>query len=128
MFVRSELAKNERIVFLSSKNQYDCLNFEKKNKTRFKFEKYIHIKEDGQINSVLICSDVIMPSGIKITRRDTTFLNNDIVVGLEKNTSVRKGDVVRLNISYTYGSKPKDLQLDINVVTNVSVYGKITYN
>lgn len=76
----------------------------------------IDINSDGLLNSILVCSDVLLPDGNTISRFDTEFMNNDIIFLLKDVFEVKKGDKIRLAVNYMYGSNPEDISIDIRML------------
>lgn len=71
---------------------------------------------DGVVNGLLITSVVGMPSGRTIKGSDTIFFNNDIVLGVNPPTPVRKGQRVRVKIEYHAGDAPEDMLLEVTAL------------
>ncbi len=90
---------------LSRSVEYDTLDFTKRSKRGVRTSLRIPVTATGVCNSLIIFSEVDMPSGVTIGRRDTTFLNSDIIIALPPK-EIKKGDIVQLTIQYEYGAKP----------------------
>lgn len=102
---------------LSNKIKYDKADFTKTlpvNSKKFSF--VIPLINKGYINSLVIYSEVTLPSGLIIKRFDTSFLNGDIFIAINPPIKVKKGDIASLNIIYKYGCNPKDIQLSLNIL------------
>lgn len=110
-------SKERKIRFrtktLSNPKSYDLLNFKNKSPLSVKKEMFIMASRDGEINSLIIYNEVIMPSGLVIKRDDTTFLNNDMIIAVQPSLKVKNGDIINVSISYKYGSNPKDAKIYI---------------
>ena len=96
---------------LSMSYVYDDINFIKIDKLQANYKNEIKTTNTGKINAVMIQSDVKMPSGKVIKSKDTDFLNNKIYITLNPSIEVRKGEVLNLNLSYTYGQKVKAMKI-----------------
>lgn len=96
---------------LSKSLLYDEIDFTKKILTGVIKKILIPVTKDGEINSLVIYSEVIMPSGSIIERHHTTFLNSDIIIALKTSLKVKKGDIISVNIRYIYGSNPKNAKI-----------------
>ena len=114
LFVPSE-KKDEEIIYtlLSTPYQYDEIDFTKISDTSVHRTMTIPIKTEGMVNSLLVYSEVVMPSGRVIRKDDTTFLNSEIVIAISPQLEVKKGDKIELTIRYNYSSKPEDALIDI---------------
>ncbi len=99
------------VVPLSKPSKYDSLSFQHKMPLRTATDILIPIQKAGTINSVIIYSEVIMPSGVVIGRTDTIFLNSDIIIAVQPTIKVKKGDRIKLHISYAYGAKPQTMNI-----------------
>ncbi len=99
--------KKLKVRVLASPVPYDTIDFLKARKG-VAASMIVPVNSPGLLNSILIYSDVLMPSGRVIGRNETTFLNNDIVITLLRPVKVSRGDRLKLSIKYAYGAKPKD--------------------
>ncbi len=100
---------------LSDEVVYDDIRFKTIDSNRLIFSKKVLIKKSGIVNSVLISSEVSLPSGKVIGRDDTEFMNNDIIIMIDKPLKVVRGNVVSVSIKYTYGSDPRIAKISINI-------------
>lgn len=98
---------------LSKPKRYDSLDFRKHSSLGVEIEMVLSVVKRGKINSIVIYSEVIMPSGTIIRRDDTTFLNSDIIIAIRPTITVKKGDKINLRIEYQYGCNPKKARLRI---------------
>lgn len=103
--------KNIKSKMLSKASEYDILDFNEKISSGINKTLTMPVTKSGALNSVLIYTDVFMPSGKKVGRNATRFLNNDIILALHPSSTVEKGDIVRLHLSYPYGAKPSKATL-----------------
>lgn len=101
------------VTFLSDSILYDAVDLTKSNGDQFSYSGSIVIKTPGQINGLLIYSEVAMPSGKIIGREDTTFLNSDIIITIKQPVDVRPGELVSVRISYRYGTDPKQAKINL---------------
>ncbi len=108
-FVLNEI--KERPSILSGYVLYDSINFRTVKVNNVNKRIVVKIKSSGLVNSILVCSDVLLPSGRVIGREDTDFMNNDIVIPLDKVVAVRRGDNIQVTIKYSYGSSPSDAKI-----------------
>jgi predicted RNA methylase len=99
---------------LSDSVIYSELNFEVQNKTSIDTNVTLQIKASGMINAVLIWSEVLLYEGKKIGRKDTNFLNDDIIISLPKTKSVTNGQTLELKINYECGALPSDISIQLN--------------
>lgn len=112
IFIPAEIGSKIKSIALSEPVLYDRINFGKI--TNKAVNKNIQLKIDrpGVVNSILIFSEVSMPSGKRIKRHDANFFNDDVIFSIP-NILVRGGDVLSVHLNYKYGSKLKDLNLEI---------------
>lgn len=96
---------------LSKPHQYDAVHLSKSIGAGVRTIVRMRATRTGTMNAVLIFTEVHMPSGARIRRNETEFLNNDIVLGLAATSEVRKGQSVELSIAYPYGGKPDDARI-----------------
>ena len=101
-------------VKLSDEFMYDDIRFKDIKRKWVIFKSKIFIKKSGVINSLLISSEVLLPSGLIIGRHDTKFMNNDIVVLIDRPLIVKRGDIVFVSIKYKYGSLPESAKLTVS--------------
>ena len=104
---------NEVPVLLSDICEYDTIRFCNTVKDEISYSGNVRVKKGGVINSILISSDVLLSDNKIISRYDTIFMNNDILLLVPENIEVREGDVLSVRISYSYGSNPKDSVIEI---------------
>lgn len=129
-FVLSEAVLRERhdgdMLYIVSENKinfsrlsdevvYDDIQFKTINSNWLVFNKVVLIKKSGIINSILINSEVLLPSGKVIGRNDTEFMNNGILIIINKPLKVIKGNVVIVSIKYIYGSDPRAAKITVNI-------------
>lgn len=100
---------------LAKPKGYDTLDFKTKSPRGVKKTLAIPVERNGTLNSLVIYSEVVMPSGVTIKRKDTTFLNSDIILALKPALKVKRGDILNLRIAYLYGGNPKDADISIKV-------------
>jgi predicted RNA methylase len=105
-----------RPKLLSSFICYDSLDFGRKNGAAVNFHTEITAGSTGVINSVMIYSEVFMPSGVVIKKKTTTFLNNEIIIALQANLFVKKGDRIDFSLKYAYGAKPKTAVVQMRIM------------
>ncbi len=101
---------------LSKSTIYDSLFFLKKMPLSINKELLIPIIKDGVLNSMSIYSDVIMPSGLIIGRKDTLFLNGDIIIAIAPSVQVKRGDSIKLRFAYKYGDNPQTATIKLNLI------------
>lgn len=116
LFVPLQLGKTITTKVLTESIVYSNLDFSKKNTLSINTKLVLPIEKSGTVNSLLVWSEVLLPSGGVIKRKDTIFLNNDIVIALEKPTIVEKGQKVQLHMKYTYGSKPSEASFTLKII------------
>ncbi len=109
LYVVSEMKYNP--TYLSSRYTYDNIFFKNVSNLGVKSKTDLTIDRTGEINSLLICSDVLLPTGKYISRFDTKFMNNDILISIPNSIKVEKGDKIRVSLSYLYGSNPSDAKI-----------------
>lgn len=117
LFIPSE-ETGEKIVYtlLSDPDLYDEIDFTKVSDTSVQRTLAIPVRKEGAVNSLLIYSEIIMPSGKVIRKEDTTFLNSEIIIAISPPVAVRKGDTVELTLHYHYSGKPKDALIKIRKI------------
>ena len=91
---------------LSEAMEYDSIDFTRTVSGKVDRVATLIATSAGNINSLLIGSEVLLPSGKVIGREDTVFLNNDIYLALERPVRVKAGDRVSVQVCYDYGSRP----------------------
>jgi predicted RNA methylase len=99
---------------LSKAISYDLINFKVHSRLDINKRLSMIITGDGEINSIIIYSEVIMPSGKVIKRKDADFLNSDIIIAIQPSLKVLKGDTINVHLAYKYGSNPKNARISIN--------------
>jgi len=107
LFVPDQLGGKLKVHELSQSAVYSELNFTELNSEFADKTVDLKVLKDGEANSVLIWTEVIFCNNI-LGRKDTTFLNSDIVIALPDPVVLKKGQTARLKIKYKFGSKPKD--------------------
>lgn len=103
-------------TYLSKFNCYRVLDFTRPVDPHIRADMRLPIMKNGELNGILIYTEVGMPSGAIIRRNATTFLNNDIILALKPTMRVNKGDSVRLQLSYTCGAKPSSASLEASIL------------
>lgn len=103
---------------LSKPQEYDFVVFKNNMRNGVRTTLQMPITKTGTINSVLIYSEVLMPSGVVVKRNATEFLNNDIILTLPHTYSVKRGELVKLHIIYPYGADPKDATLKVSIMNS----------
>lgn len=116
LFVPDPTASTSMSRNLAAPILYSSIDFRKKTDLNMEAKLRIPITKSGELNSVLIYSEVGMPSGRTIKRNATIFLNNDILLALGSTKTVKKGNVVELILSYSYGSKPSSAVLKADII------------
>lgn len=111
MYVVSEMSSKPR--YLSGKVIYDSIFFSNVRRKGVNCTLNFNIKSSGKLNSIMICSEVMLPSGAIIGRLDTEFMNNDVIIPLKKTIDVKSGDTLTVTISYLYGTDPLNVRLSI---------------
>ncbi len=101
---------------LSEFSLYDSIDFVQGISSGVELEREFLVKKKGKLNSLVIYSDVLMPSGTVITRKMTIFLNNEILMVIQPRLDVERGDRVRVNLRYKYGGKPHSAQLKVSIL------------
>ena len=91
---------------LSRPQLYSRINFSRRIDRGVDVDLRVPVSRGGLFNSVVIYSEVHMPSGKIIKRDDTTFLNSDIILAFQPAVRVSKGETVCLRLKYQYGAKP----------------------
>jgi len=112
--VLSEIDENP--VLYSDVCEYDTIRFGEVVKDEITFTGHVKVTKTGTINSLLISSDVLLCDDNLITRYDTVFMNNDILLTVPSSIEVNIGDIILLRLSYTYGSNPRDSVIELNRV------------
>lgn len=101
---------------LSRFTLYRVLDFTRRVNPRIRSDMRFTITRSGEVNGILMYSEVCMPSGAIIRRNATTFLNNDIILALKPAIQVKKGDIIRMQLSYTCGSKPGSASVKASIL------------
>lgn len=109
LYVVSEMSSKPR--YLSGRVIYDSIFFSNVKRKGVNSTLNFNIKSSGKLNSIMICSEVMLPSGAIIGRSDTEFMNNDIIIPFKKTIDVKRGDVFTVTVSYLYGSDPSNVRL-----------------
>lgn len=113
MFVPLDWGKKLQIRQLSGDCPYETLHFDTVNPEGVDTIIRLPILRSGNANAVIIWSEVLLGGTRIIRRKDTIFLNNDIVIALKKSHFVKKGDSCSFRIKYNFGSVPSRALLDI---------------
>ncbi|OHA20862.1 MAG: hypothetical protein A2849_04260 [Candidatus Taylorbacteria bacterium RIFCSPHIGHO2_01_FULL_51_15] len=109
MFVPgSEQGFDMKSNVLSETFEYDYIDFTKKAPSGLDRDITLNIIRPGKVNSLLIGTEVLMPSGRVIGRHETVFLNNDIIIAIESIQSVVPKSRMSVRIKYAYGSRPEE--------------------
>ncbi len=101
---------------LSKSTLYDAIDFRHPSGPGVNISLQLPITANGTANSLIIYSEITMPSGQIIGRNDTTFLNGDIHIALKPALTVNKGETIHLNLAYQYGSNPNDMALTVRLL------------
>ena len=91
---------------LSPVIRYTNFDFQKINKETIDCSCVLPALEDGEINSLVVYSQVPMPSGYVIGRYDCIALNNDMVISLPI-LKIKKGEPINLQLRYNCGDDIK---------------------
>lgn len=97
----NNLSQNQKIKLLSRKVLLNSVDFSKINNEHFLKVLHIEITKSGTLNSVYLSSICYLTNDLKI--KDTETLNSPVIIPLEKDMVVKKGDVLNLEINYKYG-------------------------
>ncbi len=89
---------------LSQEFQYTDFDFSKEIDPLIDFSAELPILTDGVINTLVVFSKVLMPSGYLIRRYDCIALNNDMDIALPER-KVKKGDIIKFHIKYNCGDE-----------------------
>ncbi len=92
---------------LSTHGEYSDIVFNKKIKKKVNSDITLKIRKNSEVNSFLIYSEIFLPNKEVVRRGQTSFLNNDIIIKLDKWFIVKVGEVWKVSISYTYGDTPE---------------------
>jgi len=103
-----------RLKLLTSTEPLNSISFDKKNPTTFSWKDTFEIKKSGTLNSLYLTSKTILNDIIKIG--DTLSLNAPVVVPLEKDYAVKKGDRVECLINYQFGNGYRNFMAGISVL------------
>jgi predicted RNA methylase len=106
----------EAPVLHSDIYEYDQIHFGNMFKDKISFIGNVTVTKTGTVNSLIISSEVMLYEDRLISRYDTIFMNNDILLLLPNKIEVNMGDVVSVKISYLYGSNPIDSVIILNRV------------
>ena len=88
---------------LSDKKHVSTVDFdgERKNPCVKKSIEYL-MKHDGNFNAIGLTSVARLSNGVSLG--ESTWINNSVVVPIDRNLDVRQGDKVRLNVDYVMGN------------------------
>lgn len=101
-------------AFLTDTTPLNSISFDKQNPLDFSWEKTFNIRESGTLNSLYLTSKTILNDGIEVG--DTLSLNAPVVVPLEKDIAVQKGDLVACTVSYSFGNGFRNVRTGVKVV------------
>lgn len=104
----------EFLRLLTDTTTLNSISFDKQNPTDFSWNSTFEIKESGTLNSLHLTSKTILNDTIEVG--DTLALNAPVVVPLEKDYVVQKGDHVECSINYQFGSGYRNFKADIRVL------------
>lgn len=100
--------------FLVDTKILNSISFDKHNQTAFSWKDTFEIKESGTLNNLYLTSKTILNDAIGVG--DTLSLNAPVVVPLEKDYAVKKGDCVECTINYQFGNGYSNFKADIKVL------------
>jgi len=103
-----------KLKLLTSTAPLNSISFDKKNPTTFSWKDTFEIKKSGTLNSLYLTSKTILNDMIKIG--DTLSLNAPVVVPLEKDYVVKKGNRVECSINYQFGNGYRNFVAEVRVL------------
>jgi predicted RNA methylase len=101
-------------AFLTDIMPLNSISFDRQNPIDFSWKGIFEIKESGTLNSLHLTSKTILSDTIEVG--DTLALNAPVVVPLEKDYVVQKGDRVECSIQYQFGNGYRNFKADIRVL------------
>jgi len=101
-------------AFLTDTVPLNSIFFDSQNSTDFLWENTFQIKRSGTLNSIYLTSKTILNDTIEVD--DTLALNAPVVVPLEKDCVVQKGDRVECSINYQFGNGYRNFKADVKVL------------
>lgn len=104
----------EFLRLLTDTAPLNSVSFDKRNPTDFSWNGTFEIKESGTLNSLHLTSKTILSDTIEVG--DTLALNAPVVVPLEKDYVVQKGDQVECSIQYQFGNGYRNFKADVRVL------------
>jgi predicted RNA methylase len=100
---------NSGMKFLSEKKLLNSISFSQINDLDFKAKVSFEVKEDGTVNSIHFSSLTTIDESTEVG--DTLALNAPVVFPLDEDYLVHRGDKFEVEISYTFGSGYRNLNI-----------------
>lgn len=97
----NNLSENQDVKILSNKILISSVNFSKINNEKFFGIFNIKVTKPGIVNSIYLSSICHITDNVII--KDTETLNSPVVIPLNKDIQVKKGDLLKIKIVYKYG-------------------------
>ncbi|MBK5275582.1 MAG: methyltransferase domain-containing protein [Desulfuromonadales bacterium] len=69
---------------------------------------------DGRANVLWIAGTAIMPSGTSISFSDCDYFTEPVLLPFDEEHNVLKGEQIRLDLIYSYGCKPQDINIKMS--------------
>lgn len=89
------------IIRVGERQLVDTTNFSETSPAQCEAQLQITATETALVNSIYLTSESILPGNIVLGA--TEFLNGDVLIPLDTERSVTKGEVIQLSISYEFG-------------------------
>ncbi len=102
---------NKKIAFFTKKELLNSISFKRENDVNFKATLSFPVIKSGVVNSIYLSSVTTLDE--KSELGDTLALNAPIAFPLENDIAVKKGDTVKLEISYVFGNGYRNLKVVI---------------
>lgn len=99
------------VEYASNAQLLNSIHFDKENPLVFESTLSIPVQKDLTINSICITSTSILDEAIQVG--DTAALNAPVIVPINEDIEVRKGDTVELAITYQFGGGFRNLSVNV---------------
>lgn len=97
---------------LTDTHPLNSISFARQNTISFSGIYEVDVKKGGTINSICLTSKTILNSRLSIA--DTLSLNAPVIVPLEKDYAVQKGDKFRCKITYEFGGGFRNFRMQVD--------------
>ena len=105
----NNLSQNQKAKMLSEKVLLSSIDFSHLNEENFSTTLDIKVKKSGILNSIYLSSICCFTNDFKI--KDTETLNSPVVIPLENELKVKRGENINLELSYKFGAGYKNLKV-----------------